>query len=326
MPMPYLMTSGLITDGVAVPMYILCQLNTQGNGIAVANKHKGQNLALKFDPKLLQTLKANGTPFKAAYTFPRANQEFWLRYWLAANGIDPDQEVELLTVPAAQTVADMKRGAMDAFSTGDPWPFRIVAEKNGFLAALTAELWADHPEEYFGVRQDWVDRHPKATRALLKAIMEAQQWCDKFENRRELATMLAAREFFGVPEEILLEPLLGKYDMGEGRVIADQSKAVLYWKDARGSVSYPYQSHDLWFLTESRRWNFLSSAQYDQLRGLISKVNRSDLWTQCAKALGVPAADIPTSTSRGTETFFDGIVFDPGQPEAYLASLKIKRV
>jgi nitrate/nitrite transport system substrate-binding protein len=35
---------------------------------------------------------------------------------------------------------------------------------------------------------------------------------------------------------------------------------------------------------------------------------------------------IPTSTSRGKETFFDGKVFDPENPAAYLKSLAIKRI
>jgi hypothetical protein len=38
----------------------------------------------------------------------------------------------------------------------------------------------------------------------------------------------------------------------------------------------------------------------------------------------VAAADIPTSTSRGVEKFFDGKVFDPANPMAYLDSLAIK--
>ena len=42
--------------------------------------------------------------------------------------------------------------------------------------------------------------------------------------------------------------------------------------------------------------------------------------------LGVAAADIPTSKSRGIEKFFDGKVFDPENPAAYLKSLAIKRV
>ena len=56
----------------------------------------------------------------------------------------------------------------------------------------------------------------------------------------------------------------------------------------------------------------------------IGKVNREDLWKEAAKELGV--TDIPASTSRGKETFFDGKVFDPEDPKAYLASLQIKKV
>ena len=58
----------------------------------------------------------------------------------------------------------------------------------------------------------------------------------------------------------------------------------------------------------------------------VKKVNREDIWRDAAKTLGVAASDIPTSTSRGKETFFDGKVFDPANPTAYLASLAIKRV
>jgi nitrate/nitrite transport system substrate-binding protein len=58
---------------------------------------------------------------------------------------------------------------------------------------------------------------------------------------------------------------------------------------------------------------------------LVAKVNREDLWREAAQELGVAAAEIPQSTSRGIETFFDGKVFDPADPEAYLASLAIKR-
>ncbi|MBW4693142.1 MAG: ABC transporter substrate-binding protein [Lyngbya sp. HA4199-MV5] len=327
MPMPYLISEGIITDNTKVPMYVLAQLNTQGNGIAIANKHLSKGLSLKISEQVafFDKLKSEGSKFKAAYTFPKANQEFWIRYWLAGNGIDPDKEVELLTVPTAQTVADMKRGAMDAFSTGDPWPYRIVTEKIGFISALTAEIWKNHPEEYLAIRKDWVDKHPKATKAILKALMEAQQWCDNFDNRKELASILARREYFGLPEKILIEPLMGKYNLGE-RSIDDKSMAPLYWKDEKGSVSYPYQSHDLWFLTESVRWGFLPKDTLAKAKDLIKQVNREDLWREAAKELGVAAADIPTSTSRGVETFFDGTKFDPEKPQAYLDSLKIKRV
>ncbi|MFN6180929.1 MAG: CmpA/NrtA family ABC transporter substrate-binding protein [Dolichospermum sp.] len=333
MPMPHLITEGLITKGnKPIPMYVLAQLVTHGNGIAIANKHLGKGISLKLDTAkpLLSQLKSANTPFTAAFTFPHVNQDLWIRYWLAASGIDPDTDVKLLTVPAAQTVANMKTGTMDAFSTGDPWPFRLVNDKIGFMAALTAEIWKNHPEEYFAVRGDWADQNPKATKALLKGIMEAQQWLDKFENRKEAAEILAAKKYFGLSSpEVLANPYQGKYDMGDGRKIDDKSMAAYYWKDEKGSVSYPYQSHDLWFITENVRWGFLPKDYITngaaKAKELIKKVNREDIWQEAAKELGIAATDIPSSKSRGVETFFDGIKFDPEKPEEYLKSLKIKK-
>ncbi|AKG22989.1 CmpA/NrtA family ABC transporter substrate-binding protein [Calothrix sp. 336/3] len=333
MPMPHLITEGLITKGnQKIPMYVLAQLITHGNGIAIANKHQGKGIGLKLDgaKALFSQLKSTTTPFTAAFTFPHVNQDLWIRYWLAAGGIDPDSDVKLLTVPAAQTVANMKTGSMDAFSTGDPWPYRLVKDKIGFMAALTAEIWKAHPEEYFAMRADWVDKNPKATKALLKGIMEAQQWLDNFDNRKEAAQILSGRNYFNLPADILDNPYQGKYDMGDGRTIDDKTMAAYYWKDSKGSVSYPYQSHDLWFITENVRWGFLPKDYLDngatKAKELIKKVNREDIWKQAATELGIAAADIPTSTSRGVEEFFDGVKFDPEKPEEYLKSLKIKKV
>jgi len=332
MPMAHLITEGVITKGnKPIPMYLLCQLITHGNGIAIAAKWQGQGLDLKLSQGLVSQVKAKGgNRFKAAHTFPNVNQDFWIRYWLAAGGVDPDNDIDLLPVPAAQTVANMKTGTMDAFSTGDPWPYRIVKDKIGYMAALTADIWKNHPEEYLAIRADWVDKNPKATKAILKGIMEAQQWCDNFDNRQEMANILAQRQYFNVPVEVLIDPFMGKYDMGNGRIVDDKSMAPLYWKDEKGSVSYPYKSHDLWFITESVRWGFLPpdyiANNAIKAKALIDKVNREDIWKEAATEAGIAAADIPTNTSRGVEEFFDGVKFNPENPEEYLRSLKIKKV
>ena len=92
-----------------------------------------------------------------------------------------------------------------------------------------------------------------------------------------------------------------------------------YWADG---ASYPYPSHDLWFLTENIRWGILP--QSTESAKLIAAVNRQDLWRSAAVAAGVPKEEMPAGPSRGKETFFDGVVFDPADPARYLADLKIK--
>jgi nitrate/nitrite transport system substrate-binding protein len=104
-------------------------------------------------------------------------------------------------------------------------------------------------------------------------------------------------------------------------VVESSPHIMRYWNEF---ASYPFQSHDLWFITEDIRWGKYEP-DFDG-KALIKKVNREDLWREAAKEIGVPATQIPTSASRGKETFFDGKVFDPADPGAYLKSLSIKRV
>jgi bicarbonate transport system substrate-binding protein len=331
MPMPHLISEGIITNGRKMPMYVLAQLNTQGNGIAISGIHQGKNIGLDLSGAPADYIKSlpstENRKFRAAYTFPNANQDFWIRYWLAAAGIDPDSDVELLAVPPAETVQGLRNGSMDAFSTGDPWPFRIVENEIGFMSTLTQEVWKFHPEEYFAMRADWVDAHPKAAKAILKALMDAQQWCDQPENRAELIRICSGRNHFNAPVNVLTPPFEGNYKMGDGKEdIKDFQAGPLYWKDGIGSVSYPYKSHDLWFLTEGLRWGFHQGQidDFDTINRIVEAVNREDLWREAAQEAGF--SNIPKDTSRGIETFFDGTKFDPKNPQAYLDSLAIKRV
>jgi bicarbonate transport system substrate-binding protein len=332
MPMPHLISEGLITKGNRkIPMLLMAQLCTQGNGVAIAKMHKGKgfelNLAQSGGADYIKSMQKANKPFKAAYTFPKVNQDFWIRYWLAANGIDPDKDLDLLAVPASQTVANMRTGTMDGFSTGDPWPSRIVKDEIGFLAVLTAQIWPNHPEEYFAMRKEWVEKYPRAAKAILKAIMEAQMWCDDPKNREEMVAILSLRKYFNVPKEFISGPYAGEYLLGDTlQKSTDQSLAIKYWKDAKGSVSYPYKSHDLWFLTESVRWGFLPEGILGQADRIINTVNGEKFWLEAANELGIAKADLPKGTSRGVEKFFDGVEFDPEKPKAYLDSLRIKAI
>ncbi|MNW11234.1 Nitrate transport protein NrtA precursor [compost metagenome] len=70
------------------------------------------------------------------------------------------------------------------------------------------------------------------------------------------------------------------------------------------------------------RWGYLPAST--DIVATVDAVNREDIWRSAAAALGVAATDIPQGTSRGPETFFDGKIFDPTNPTAYLDSLAIK--
>ena len=319
-PLPYLMTTGAVTNGTPTPMYILARLNLNGQGISVGNDLKAVKVGVNSagaKAKFAQ-MKAAGNIAKIAMTFRGGTHDLWVRYWLAAGGVNPDTDVSTIVIPPPQMVANMKAGTQDAFCVGEPWNGQLVDQKIGYTACVTSELWMNHPEKALGVRAAWADKYPRAAQALTAAVMEAQMWCDKMSNRPAMCSIVSGRQYINVPMADILPRLQGSIDYGDGRVVKGSPHIMKFWAD---NASFPFKSHDLWFLTEDVRWGVLPHGLNRQ--ALVGKVNRADVWRDAAKALGVAA---PASDSRGPEHFFDGKVFDPANPDAYLASQPIKKL
>ena len=322
-PMVYLIAAGKVTqNNTPTPMYVGARLNLDSQGISVSNEYK--DLKVTADASALKIAfakkRAAGKDVKVAVTFPGGTHDLWMRYWLAAAGVDPDKDVSTIVVPPPQMVANMKVGNMDAFCVGEPWNEQLVNQGIGFTACTTGEIWPKHPEKALGLRAEWVDKNPRAAKALIAAVLEAQQWCDRQENKAELAEIIGRRQWFNVPVSDIIGRLKGDVNYGNGRVEKGTKQFMKFWRDF---ASYPFKSHDAWFVVENMRWGKFDAKT--DVKAMVDKVNREDLWRDAAKSLGVAANEIPASTSRGKETFFDGKVFDPDKPLAYLKSLSIKR-
>ncbi|KFG90138.1 ABC-type nitrate/sulfonate/bicarbonate transport system periplasmic component [Sphingobium herbicidovorans NBRC 16415] len=317
-PMPYMLTLGTI--GKATPMSILARLNVNGQGISVSKDYLGAKADINAGKMkgVIAQRRGAGKKITMAMTFPGGTHDLWIRYWLAAGGIDPDKDVELITIPPAQMVANMKADAMDAFCVGEPWNDQLVAQGLGYSAVSTGQMWMNHPEKSFAMRSDWVAKNPRAAVAITAAVIEAQRWADNPANNARLASTIAGRDYLKCPVTDIADRLMGNFNMGDGRKFPN---AAFKMKFFNGYASFPYKSHDLWFLTEDQRWGKLPMSL--DTKAVIAKVNRSDIWRKAAAAMGGKG---PASDSRGVEKFFDGKTFDPANPKAYLASLAIKRV
>ncbi|TVP92699.1 MAG: twin-arginine translocation signal domain-containing protein [Pseudomonadaceae bacterium] len=321
-PMPYLISSGAMTsNNVKVPMVILARLNLDGQCISVGREYADLKLGVDSTPfkAALAEKRAGGDEVRAAMTFPGGTHDLWIRYWLAAGGINPNRDISTIVVPPAQMVANMRVGSMDTFCVCEPWNEQLIRQGIGYTANTTGELWNKHPEKALGMRADWVEENPNAARALVKAVMDAQMFCEDPANVEEVATICSRRRWINAPFDDIIQRMRGTFDYGNGKVVENSPHKMRYWDD---HASYPFKSHDLWFLTENQRWGYLPM-DFDSQR-LVEQVNREDIWRAAAADLGLDSDLIPESTSRGKETFFDGKVFDPENPKAYLDSLEIK--
>ena len=318
-PKPLQYTAGVQTPR-PLPMYTLARLNTNGQAISVGNDLKAVSVnasSAGAKAKFMQMKAANNVA-KVAMTWRGGTHDLWIRYWLAAGGINPDTDVSMIVIPPPQMVANMKTGTQDAFCVGEPWNGQLVNQKAGYTACLTSEIWMNHPEKALGMRADWVDKYPKAARALTAAVLEAQRWCDDMRNRPAMCSIVSGRQYVNVPIGDILPRLQGTVDYGDGRTLKGSSHYMKFWAD---NASFPYKSHDSWFVTENMRWGIMPANT--DVNALVNKVTRPDIWRDAAKLIGVTG---PAGDSRGPEKFFDGKVFDPANPGGYLASVAIKKL
>ena len=243
-PMPYLISSGAMTQkNIPTPMYILARLNLAGQCISVAKEYADLKIGTDTKPfkTAMEAKKASGEPVRAAMTFPGGTHDLWIRYWLAAGGIDPESDVSTIVVPPAQMVAKMKVGSMDSFCVCEPWNEQLVNQKIGYTANTTGELWKNHPEKAFALRADYVDKNPNSAKALTMAIMEAQMFCEKAENKEEVAKICSKRRWINCPYKDIIDRMKGNFDYGTGKVVENSPYQMRYWNDF---ASYPFKSHD----------------------------------------------------------------------------------
>ncbi|PZU92178.1 MAG: hypothetical protein DCE90_18745 [Pseudanabaena sp.] len=331
-PLPELLTEGLMSRNKRrTPMYVIMRLHTNGGYIVASRRLRPFGIRLQresFVP-LQRVARLFGDAINGAIVKARSNHELWLRYWLASLQMVPQQDIKLLEIPSNELANNVKQNKVDLLSL-DRWNTIKLNNINLADPAIAIqEIWQNYPGEIFALRADWVDKYPIATQSIVKAIMEAQIWCDNPDNAKALNTLLAlnltnSSSLINQPvqafSEIFRNSPNQKLDSKTDSQIDRQGRfPIKYWLSDGISVSYPYKSHDLWFLTEYQRWKMLSN-QFET-REVIDAVNREDLWKSAARELGIPDTNIPASNSRGTEVFFDGVSFDSQNPEKYLSTV-----
>src|SRR5687768_128687 len=213
-PMPYFLALGTINQGKPVPMNILARLNVNGQAISVEKEYLSAKADLNAAKMkgIIAKRKAAGNKITMAMTFPGGTHDLWIRYWLAAGGIDPDKDVELVTIPPPQMVANMKANTMEALCVGEVWHDQLISQKLGYTAVSTGQMWMNHPEKSFAMRSDWVAKHPRAAIAITAAIIEAQRWCDNPTNNAKLAATIGGRDWLKVAPADIQDRLLGNFN------------------------------------------------------------------------------------------------------------------
>ena len=330
-------------------------LDLNGNAITLSNKVWAQiepGLKKNADGKpqhpisasalkpVIASYKKQGKQFKMGMVFPVSTHNYELRYWLAAGGIEPGYytpgdvggtvgaQAALSVTPPPQMPATMEAGTIDGYCVGEPWNQAAVQKKIGVPVITDDEIWKKNPEKVLGLREDFAEKYPATTAAMLRAIIKAQQWLDVDggKNRAEAVKILARSNYVGADEAVIGASMTGQFTFqaGDTRPAPDFN---IFFNDYAG---YPFYSDAIWYLTQMRRWGQIAEDQTDQWYFDTAKaVYRPDLYLAAARKLAdegvIPVDSIPETDGFKNQQsgFIDGIVYDGKAPNAYLAKFPI---
>jgi nitrate/nitrite transport system substrate-binding protein len=270
--------------------------------------------------------------------------EYFLRYLAAATGINPDTEFRLIIFPLPQMVSNMRLGAMQAYMVAEPWNTRALnplgkqGQAIGFTFAQGREIWRGHPDRLLAVMESFIEENPKTYRSLVKAMIEACQYCSDSKNRAEVAQIITDRSFTGAKpktgaiDKFTRPGIVGDYNYGgfdgKERLVKEPSTTLFFdLPDNLKSIpsdhsTFLWQSQSIWIMTQATRWHQIKDFPKNA-EELAIHAWKTDLYREIASEIGIESPQ-ENYKVEPAEAFIDNKAFDPSDPIGYLKSFPIK--
>lgn len=322
--------SSLGIGHVKVPIVAAFGLGVNGNAItmapplyaAIADVADGDILdpvvSARALARVVAARKARGQdPLTFGMTFPFSTHNYHLRFWMAAGGVDPDEDVRLVVLPPPYMVDSLANGHVDGFCVGAPWNSVAVDLGIGVILHFVSEILARATEKLLAVRRQWAEENPQTHLRLVRAHQRAAAFIEEVGNREEVAEILAAPGRIGVAAEVIRRTLDGRLKVApDGRVRTSDRYLLV----GRNGAARPDPLQAAWLYAQMVRWG--QAPLSPELLAAAKAVVRPDLYDAALerpepKAAGEPADGIGA---------FAGPAFDPNDIAGHLAAWKIKRI
>ncbi|EDY84446.1 hypothetical protein VDG1235_4077 [Verrucomicrobiia bacterium DG1235] len=214
--LPFVATLGI--GSPVIPCVAGMVLSRGGNAVVLSEelRHRGvkNKETLKMDVENRKAFRK----YKFATVYSCSPHNFHLREWLDSAGIDPDADVELVTLPPAQMCRNLAAGTIDGFCAGEPWASRAISDKIGWSPVNSEDLSPGHPEKVLMVKQSFAEEHDEESSAMIAALVEACGICEDPTQRLRIATLLSDKKRVNCPVELLEQCLSPTFNYGLGRV------------------------------------------------------------------------------------------------------------
>ena len=324
---PVAIASSLGLGHVKVPIVAPFNLGLNGNAITVSPALHAAIMAEidgdRFDPmatalalaRVVANRRKDGAePLTFGMTFPFSTHNYQLRFWMAAGGVDPDEDVRLVVLPPPYMVDSLMNGHVDAFCVGAPWNSIAVDRGVGHILHFVSDVLVRAVEKVLAIRQDWSEKNPELVAALVRAHVRAAEFIEQPQNRTEAARILAQPERIGVDASVIQRTLDGNLKISPDGTMRASDRYLLVGRVGAGRPD-PVQA--AWLYAQMVRWG-QTTLKPDALR-TAKAVFRPDLYDA---ALGPEQTPAKVSAAVGA---FAGPAFDADDIAGHLAAFEIGR-
>ena len=262
-----------------------------------------------------------------------SSHNYMLRYWLAAVGIQPDADVELVVTSPPFAADALAAGDVDGICVGEPWNSIAVDRGVGRIALVTAQIWRRGVEKVLALRKATLDERGAETGALIRALHAAAAHFVDPAAAQENAAILARPEYCDAPVETIMRAITDRIRLARDAAPIHYPDFMFQYREA---ANFPWRSQAAWLYSQMTRWDRtpFSATEAETAQAVF----RPDVYRE---ALAGSAATLPSSSSKlegavtgalgvgaaqgrlilGKDTFFDRRAFDPDDIPGYLAGL-----
>jgi len=325
---PVAIASSLGLGHVKVPIVAPFGLGVNGNAItvspslyaAIAKAAEGDILDPMVSARALARIIAERRqlgeePLTFGMTFPFSTHNYHLRFWMAAGGIDPDEDVRLVVLPPPYMVESLASKQVDGFCVGAPWNSVAVDLGVGCILHFVSDILSHAAEKVLAVRAQWADENPDMLMRLVRAHQRAAAYIEDAGNRTEVAAILAAPKRLDVDADVISRTLDGRLKIiPDGKVRSDDRYLII----GRDGAARPDPVQAAWLYAQMVRWG--QAPLSEQMLTSAKAVFRPDLFDAALgnKAVGAvaPADGIGA---------FAGPAFDADDVASHLRAWALKK-
>ena len=263
-----------------------------------------------------------------------SSHSYMLRYWLAAVGIRPDVDVEMVTTSPPIAADALATGEIDGICVGEPWNSIAVDRGVGRIALVTAQIWRRGVEKVLAMRTETMNADPDRVHRLVRALHAAAAHFVDPATTQESAEILARPEYLDAPVEPVTRAITDRVRLIRGAEPVHIPDFMFQYREA---ANFPWRSQAAWLYSQMIRWDGTAYSAAED--AVAQSVFRPDLYRA---ALAGSGAILPNASSKlegaidgtslgagasqgrlilGRDPFFDRRAFDPDDIPGYLNSL-----